>query len=399
MKGWLNGLDGAGDRRRRIVLAATVGLVGCASARHPTARIAGMAESRPITASELLLRPAAIELRVHPKAIARDRIYGGLLKRASSLAAAYAGPNTVGTTTLSALERTDEVDISADDGGAIVVVLQGVSADLDVRRIVDEMGNPVWNPVAGDTRRSFGEYEATNGSQASLFVLPHRNWIIAVDEARGRARAAIISEELHGLSFSRDEEGLADLMIRGDSLVRRQASLQVGTLAPLGAHLQSASFELTPGLEGVIVARLTYADSAAAAGAERTASDVVAAFRRKLEEHDGEAHGAPATGRGLPPLHWLAAAGVARTDDVVRVRAPIPRSWLDAIAKVDVPSLPLDPAQGSAVDGCAPTPLNWGLWHHRGHTDTVGDSIQRPQTDDPQKPRQSSRSPLTEPNL
>jgi hypothetical protein len=294
-------------------------------------------------------------------------------------------PRSLGTTALLALERTEEVDVLTHESGEAVVLLRGVPADLDVMEVVDEEGHPVWKSAVGDVRQSFVEYEPVNGSDASLFVLPQRTWIVAAGPARARAREALVEAPRvlvsSAIAQGEAEGALANLSILGSSLVRKEAPLRTGALAALGHSLIRASFELKPGAEGVIVARFDYADGLAAAGAEQTVRDVVGAFRRKLEEAQ---KGGP--GERVAPLSWLAAAGVERTDARVSVRAPIPKPWLDAIAEADLSTLP----QGSAPSAAD---IPWGLWRRSESAPTLA----APHIG-AQEPSQRHGSPLTEPS-
>jgi hypothetical protein len=348
-----------------VVLALAASLAGaCASAPrvppgepppHPRASNseAPLPAPKRMSVDDLLAQPADVKVDLRPPAIVRDRVYGPLLRRASALAAGYAGPRTLGTTALAALERTDEVLAVTNDSGEAVVLLRGVPADLEVLRVVDEDGKPVWRPAVGDVRQSYTEYEPTRGSEASLFVLPGRTWVVAAGVARSRTREVLINA-LGGVSWAPGEASLASLSIRGAALVRRDARLRTGSLATLGSALVRADFDLTSGAEGVIVTRLVYADAPAATAAEHTAVDVVGAFRRKLEKLDKDRSSKTARTEP-PPLSWLAAAGVDRTAATVTVRAPIPRRWLDAIAEADV----------GGMGNSGATDLPWELWRRR----------------------------------
>jgi hypothetical protein len=322
---------------------------------------------RALALDELLSQPADVTLTLHPPALVRDRVYGPLLRRASALAAAYAGPRSLGTTALVALERTEEVDAAIGDGGETVVLLTGVPADLDVTQVVDELGQPVWKLALGDVRQSFVEYQSASASEASLFVLPQRTWVVAAGPARARTREVLIGSTAP-VSFPATDVSLAELSIRGGALVRRDARLRSGALAPIGRSLEKASFALTPGAEGVIVARFLYGEETAAEGAEKTVQDVIAAFRHSLERIENDGSLSASSRRETPPLVWLAAAGVERTSATVNVRAPIPRGWLDTIARADVSSAEGDgkgQGQGSASD------VPWALWHRSASAPTL----------------------------
>jgi hypothetical protein len=337
---------------------ALVGLaIGCGSPVAVAKKPAVVAVvARRLSVDDLLAHPADVKVTLHPPAVAQDRVYGALLRRASALAAGYAGPPTLGTTALLVLERTDEVDAAVNDAGEAVVILRGVPGDLDVSQVVDESGHAIWRPLVGDVRHSFVEYEPASDADVTLFVIPGRVWVIAAGAARMRTREVLV-QGAGVVSFAEGDAGLAVLVIRGSSLVSRDVRLRTGGLAPLGHLLSRASFELTAGAQGVLVARLEYPDDIAASGAEQTAHDVVSAFRRMLEE--GTKGGGAKARAEPPPLSWLAAAGVDRAGSVVTVRAPIPRRWLDAIAQADLE--PGARANAGASAG-ATKDLPWDLW-------------------------------------
>jgi hypothetical protein len=358
----------------RAIGAVLVGLVvGCASPGTASRKPAVVEAVRRLSVDDLLAHPADVKVTLHPPAVVHDRVYGSLLRKVSALAAAYAGPRTVGTTALAALERTDEVDAALNDDGEAVVILRGVPGDLDVNRVVDEAGHAVWRPIVGDLRHTFVEYEALAEADATLFVVG-RVWVVAAGAARMRTREALIDAP-GGASFAEGEPGLAVITIRGAALVRRDARLRSGSLAPLGRSLSEASFELTPGALGVLVTRLDYTEVEAAAGAEHTARDIVAAFRRLLEE--GQKGGGVKAHSEPPPLSWLAAAGVERAGQVVTVRAPIPRSWLDAIARAELAPLPASP-RDTGEASATHTDIPWDLWRRSAPIPTLSLPAQEP---------------------
>ncbi len=287
-------------------------------------------------------------ITLHPRALARDRVYGPILRRASELAAAYAGPTNLGTTALAALERTDEVVVAENDRGReAVVVLRGVPADVDPLDIVDPSGHPIWRPIHSDVRAGSRELAPVDPADAELFVAPGLVWLIASGPVVPKARTALTGR-VGAEAFAGDETPLVSLALPGDALPR----LRQGALASVGAGLLRVRIELTPGSAGLIVGTLTYIDAVTAAAAEGTVLAVTLAFRHRLEE-DVETTESPlrpdagAVGRSpahrresrpLGSLDWLGAAKVERTGALVVVRAPIPRPWLEALARADVPA-------------------------------------------------------------
>jgi hypothetical protein len=384
---------------KAAALALLVGLgAACAPSSSP-GRSPSVAAARALSVEDLLAHPADVKVTLHPREVADDRVYGALLRKASALAAAYAGPPSLGTTALAVLERADAIDAAMNDAGEAVCVLRGVPADLDVARVVDEAGRPVWRPVVGDVMRTFDEYEPEPPSDGTLFVLPGRVWVVASGDARMHARERFVQGATPALPLAEGEAGLAVMTIRGSALVQKDPRLRSGVIAPLGRSLARATFELTPGALGVLVTRLDYTDAPAASGAEQTARDIVAAFRRLLE---GREQGGRPQGE-LPPLSWLAAAGVERKEREVTVRAPIPRRWLDAIALADVPAAapPAGPANGAqrpmpATPEAPAASVPWSLWRRSAPAPLL---LPEPGagTDLPQEPSQTARSPLTLP--
>jgi hypothetical protein len=338
-------------RLRAFLVAAGLGTslssAGCASrATHANAasRAAQVADPAAPTLESLLTRRPDLVLTVHPPALSRDAVYGPLLRRASELATAYAGPTNLGTTALAVLERTEEVVVAENDRGKeAVVVLRGVPASVDPLEIVDTAGHAVWRPIHGDVRTQSRELEPVEAADVALFIAPGLVWVIASGPAVARARAALLGGAgLGKASLAGDETPLISLSLPGNALPQ----LRQGALAPVGAGLQRIQIDLTPGREGVIVSKLTYPDANAAASAEETVTAVTLAFRHRLEESvrandDQRSKERAKSPRTLGSLDWLGAAKVDRMDAVIVVRAPIPRPWLNALAKADVavPSL------------------------------------------------------------
>jgi hypothetical protein len=119
--------------------------------------------------------------------------------------------------------------------------------------------------------------------------------------------------------------------------------LRRGELAPLGAGLRGIRVVLTPGTLGLIECSLSYPDAAAAASAEGTALSVTLAFRHRLEAAiaAGKGRGADAGApRASGALDWLGAAKVERVGASVLIRAPIPKRWLDDLARAEVAAPP-----------------------------------------------------------
>jgi hypothetical protein len=267
---------------------------------------------------------------VYPTALRSDPVYGPLLRRAIDLLRDQSRV-VAETRALDAMEDAEEVVVgvrpeSAESAGEVVVAVRGVRADIDPAALVDAEGRPLWGP--GSTGR-VRELVRTDGPEApipaSLFELPGRTWVIASGDARVRARSAFARPTgrpalaLEGLE-RKSSDALVILRIDGPSLVARIRALRApGTLASVGRSLETVTLELDSGSgpaapdagpDRDIRASLLYASEPAAAAAEATFREVLAAIVRKKPED----------------LAWLASATVARPPPGARVvlTAPIP---------------------------------------------------------------------------
>jgi hypothetical protein len=334
-------------RGRGLSFLVATAVAGCAPHRAPSspAQSTSSASSKHVTTLEgpaptletLFAGRPDVVLTLHPPSLARDSVYGPLLRRASELASAYAGPTTLGTTALAVLERTEEIVVAeSDHGKSAVVVLRGVPADVDPLEIVDTAGQPVWHPVRGDVRTASRELEPAEKTDAALFVVSGLMWVVASGPIIPKARALLLEGTTKG-AFVGDETPLVSLSLPGDALPQ----LRKGALATVGASLLRTNVALTAGSQGLVIAKFAYPDAAAAASAEGTLLAVTLAFRHRLEEavqraesHDPEPKPAASQGGGL---NWLGAAKVDREGPLVLVRAPLPRPWLEALEHADVP--------------------------------------------------------------
>jgi hypothetical protein len=309
-----------------LLFSATVTTTSCAPRAASGAR--PLSPDRSPRIEDAFEGEPAFVLVVRPTKLTRDPLYGPLVRRASQLASArVAVAEAVGTTTLAALERTEEVILGAYDHDArdAVIALRGVPADIEASGVLDTNGKPLWTHVR-DLPRGIEELAAADPSAgAALFVLPRRAWVVAVGPAVARARAAF-AEGAHGSGtslISIEDRPLGVARLRGAALLRARPSLADGALAPIMRDLDVVSVSLEPGPEGAVgevAARFEYGDLPFAERAERCVADVLAAFTRKYETE------AP----------WLHAIKVSRSERVVLVRGRIPRAWADGLLHVDL---------------------------------------------------------------
>ncbi len=299
---------------------------GCGDSKPPPAFVApAVGQPRWEDAFERIPELLAV---VHPQALRRDKVYGPLLQRLSQIAATRSTA-VAATRSLEAFESCEELIAAMDDEGASVLVMRGVRADLDPGKLVDAQGAVLWRTEVGAKIPEYVRQEGT--TTASLFVLPGRTWVIAVGDARARAREAFAHPSGRP-ALKYDVDALISVRIHGPTLLNHVRQLRTtGQLSTIGAHLGWASIALAPGKDGAIVATLTYTDEESAARAEVTARHVLDVMRDK----------------DIPRFRWLVGAKVTRDEPRTLVmRAPLPAVLIDALGKandardLDDPDLP-----------------------------------------------------------
>ena len=277
---------------------------------------------------------------VRPQAIRQDRVYGPLLKRA--VAAAKNQSRVVAAIhPLETMEDAEEIVIgihpdTPDQPGEILLVERGVPANVDPGKLADDDGQALWSPGPSGPVRELVRERDSGGHpvDASLFELPGRTWVVATGAARTRARDAF-AHPFRRPALDLDPTALAIVRIDGPSLVSRVHALQdLGALGAVGRRLKSVTFTLPPGADGAVKATLGYADEDAAAFAEVTLREVVAAIGRTKRER----------------LAWMATAKVERPDKRVVITAPLPPQLVDGLLSagsapldLDVPAPPTGP--------------------------------------------------------
>jgi hypothetical protein len=264
---------------------------------------------------------------VRPAALRRDDVYGPLLKRVSEIARMRSRA-VAATRALEAFELADEVIIGVKDDdaqgpGEVIAVARGVRADIDPLRLVDADGQAVWRQATQSSSPvpELVHEESRDGARttASLFVLPSRTWVIAVDNARDRVRESL-AHPFGRPAFKVDPNAMIVVRLDGPSLVKRTRTLQdLGRLAAIGRRLLSLSLALAPGKSGIVTATLTYADEDAAALSEVSVRQVAEVLPRAKPERFG----------------WLSSTQVDRMDRRVTVQAPLPPKLIEALVHAD----------------------------------------------------------------
>ncbi len=321
--------------RLRNALALLSLLSACAS--HPHAVTAPAATTPPpppprpsatATAARLedvfTLKPDLLAV-VRPRSVREDRVYGPLFRQAIRLARQQS--KVVAATRLAeSLEDADEVVLGlSNDPREVVLVENGVRADIDPAKLVDDEGVPLFRPGPTGPPRELvhhrqarkGEAEdAADDEGMSLFELPGRTWVIASGSAAGRARDVLAVHPGGFQPLGYGERSLAFVRIDGPALVSHVSQLRgKGMLAPVGHDLVSALLSLPPGATHALEVTLQYGTDEATLEAESTLKDTFGAL--------GRSHSAM--------FSWLGEAKVEHTSRSVVVTAPLPPTLTDAL--------------------------------------------------------------------
>lgn len=308
---------------RAVAAAALVGLAwagtGCGGAAPPPA---AAHESIEPHWQDVVETTPELLIVLRPAALAQDKVYGPLLRRALDVLRKVS--RVVEATRLfEVMQGAKEVVVglrpSPQPGGypaEAIIVIEGVPANVDPAKVVDAEGHPLWSPgPPGPVRELVLNRDPRNAFDASLFEMEGLTWLIAVGDARIRARE-VFQHPLGRPELKVDPEALAMVRIDGPSLVQRIHALQpLGDLAALGRELQSFTATLPPGSDHDVRFTLTYSEEDAAAFSEVATRHAVQVIAQEKPEK----------------LAWLGPATVDRPDKRVVVTLPLPAQLVDAL--------------------------------------------------------------------
>jgi hypothetical protein len=302
-----------------LAIAMALTSASCGPGKPPETK-AAFDTSKPHWA-DVFDRVPDIVVLAHPSAMARDPVYGALLKSMSRMIAARA-PQTAGTRAAEVLESCDEAIFALRQRGAsdAVVVLRGVRADIDARKLTDQNGRTMW---ADGPHGTVTELTRTAAADASLFVLPERTWVFAMGDARARAREAF-AHPFDRPPPLKDDASLFVIRLDGPSLVQGVPRLRAhgAPLEPLGRRLQSITLALRPGKEG-LVTTFGYSEEDAAAFAEVLLKQVTEAL-----DHEG-----------TEKTKWLGHTKIDRQSYTVVARVSLPPKLLEELPNVSAAEL------------------------------------------------------------
>jgi hypothetical protein len=275
-----------------------------------------------------------IVFTMRPQALRRDPTYGPFLDALLKLLAAHSaeeGTEDVWGDAIGSMGSAESLTLVLADhaGDDMLLALEGIDAALDPASLRGAKG-PFWQrPTRDPDARPTGadEFVSADGQGVSLFVLPHRTWVLATGRARARMRDAIDhlappqpqKRPLAGV----DRDALALLRLDGPRLVRALGLTARPALAPLGRALESVTCALEPGPVGSLVAHFAYRDVEDATSAEELARRIQAAFAGAQASAETASAG----------WKWLVHdTHLGREGRIVTIEAPVPQALLGRFA-------------------------------------------------------------------
>ncbi len=279
---------------------------------------------------------------VRPQAIKRDPVFGPLWQTAVRLAQSRNLLN--GPTALEAAEGCDEIVVGTYSGDDAAIVFRGVSSGLDPGRVADGNGRPLFRSVG--ERGRVAEYEPRAAGGGSLFVLPDRTWVVALGEARGRARQAYTTP--FGRPAPRVDERALAVVRFGEAVVQSPRYTKSLVFGPLTRKLAWVSVALEPGKSGLLLT-FQYQDEDGAAWGEMHAKRIAEALANAPPPETtpppaARRPGGPPARRPQDPakrLEWLKDTKVAREENAVKVSVSLPARLLEELPNANPADMPL----------------------------------------------------------
>jgi len=281
---------------------------------------------------------------VRPQAIKKDPVYGPLWKSVLRMAQAqrFAG----GPSSLEAAEGCDEVIVGIGRGEDAAMIFRGVPASLDPQRMMDASGHATFRLLTDKAKvPEYLPLARANGDPGSLFVLPDRTWVGATGQARDRARIAF-QTPMNRPVPKVDGQALAFVRFSTD-IVQGPRMKRSPLWGPLTKKLNSVTFALRPGKEGVFITAL-YEDDDASAWSEMHVKQILEGLRTgganeatPPAPRPGEPRPDPGVGRPRGKIEWLKDAQVGRDGNNVIVKMPIPPRLLEELPNASGADIPL----------------------------------------------------------
>jgi hypothetical protein len=272
------------------------------------------------------------QVKLRPRDLAQDPVFGPVLRRAEREAAAAIAQARLGETTLQALEQSEAILFAVRRAKPLdaVLIVGGVPASTSPDAMVDDHGRPLWHHVDAPGR-SIQEYTSVNSGgpdapPTRLVALPGRTWIVATGGAVDRMATAlsIPSPAPYRPDAPTDGRDLAEILVVGELLAPLKSS-RGELLQPLLAPLTQVSLRVDGGHAPAAHLLLTYRDEPAALHAEDFLQTLKTVFATKYPKFQGLIDAAKVTRHGreitvdsaIPGglVHMLLEAGRAPRSD------------------------------------------------------------------------------------
>jgi len=296
--------------RALLCAGLTLGAFAVASCgpppKPPAAEPAGAAWQDVIEGNEALVGV------VRPKAVLHDPVFGPLFHSGLTATMAHEGS----TPSLDLLAATEEIIVvsSADRRNGTMLVLSGVPADKSPDRIGDDHGQALFQK--GAETKTVSEWPSTRGGELSLFVLPHRTWVIASEGFQKRARQAFATPSGRPMPVYGDEKALAIVRIDGTELLKGRPRAH-GLMASVTDKLEAVIAELMPDKKGVNVT-VRYKNDDQAGFSAIALEDI----KKRL------------LGDGSRRFQWLSTATIAREGNRdVKVHVDLPPDFMEQMRR------------------------------------------------------------------
>ena len=228
------------------------------------------------------------QLKLRPRDLAQDPVFGPVLTRAEREASAAIVQARIGETTLQALEQSDVLLFAVRTAHPLdaVLIVGGAPASTSPDSMVDDRGSALWRKL--DTpNRTLEEYvratpAAPDQPAVRLVAIPGRTWIIAMGGAVDRMARALSTAPAGPYRPDPATEGhdLADLLVVGELLVPLKGQ-RGELLQPLLAPLTRVSMRVDGGRQPAAHLVLTYRDEVSALQAEDFLQTLKTVFETK----------------------------------------------------------------------------------------------------------------------
>jgi len=272
-----------------------------------------------------------LTVSLRPKRLARDPIYGPLVRKASRMAAGESRSLYLGSTTLEALEQSDEVllAVRSSDPLDAVLIVSGVPSGIDVERVLDDSGRSPWRSAARMPNGLLALSSRESDPEGTLYVVGERMWVLGIGGANDRVRERLVERD--GRVLPRPPASLTPrttpletaeppiaIRLQGELLDRLRGLARNG-LGPIFDHLLDVRMVLASGDQGSLSATLDYEEDKSAERARGRTQELMTLLPEKVS----------------PRLTFLRSASVRRAGHSVQVTAKLPKEVLRSFADVD----------------------------------------------------------------